>query len=102
MRKWLTFFLLFLIAIQLLPFKQMGALLYGDQLIEEICQSNDLDCNHAESKDDLKKNDPFIHNLLLNMAVLSISDKQDNPFERNYASRLADDKPTRPPLSILI
>jgi hypothetical protein len=40
-RKIITYFLLCVLAIQLLPVKEMGMLLYNNQLTEEICDAFD-------------------------------------------------------------
>ena len=97
----LAYLLLSIISFQLLPVKEVGAIFYGNQMIEEICSaSTDADGKNAEGSDDLKKSDLFCHRIHF---ILPIgTDLKDNKYlaRTDYVSRLADDIPTPPPLQV--
>ena len=76
----------------------MGRIFYGNQMIEEICQSVDADDKSSDVNEDFKKNDLFISKhaqLLLSFQITRLSSISN---DGNYSSRLSDDTPTRPPL----
>ena len=96
-----AFLLLSIISFQLLPVKEVGAIFYGNQMIEEICSSSaDADGKSAEGSEDLKKSDLFFHRFHLAIPFEPSVEDKKNPLTTAYASRLADDIPTPPPLRI--
>jgi hypothetical protein len=98
-RQILAYLLLAIIAFQLLPLKEVGALIYGNQMVEEICNSSsDTDGKSAEGSEEIKKSDLFYHGIQLNFSILPISLGINTPWTQDYVSRLEDDIPTPPPL----
>ena len=98
-RQILAYLLLAIIAFQLLPLKEVSAFIYGNQMVEEICNtSSDADGKSAEGSEEIKKSDLFYHGIHLNFSILSIALGINTPRTQDYASRLADDIPTPPPL----
>jgi hypothetical protein len=94
-----AYLLLSIISFQILPVKEVGAILYGNQMIEEICSaSTEADGKSAEGSEDIKKSDLFFHWLQFNLSLSPILKGINTPCARNYTSRLADDIPTPPPL----
>jgi hypothetical protein len=97
-RKIVTYFLLCVLAIQLLPVKEIGMLLYNNQLTEEIYDALDTSEEKNDSKETKKEFDA-VH-CTKNIDILSFK------FERGrhaiiktiLISRLHDDTLTPPPL----
>lgn len=100
-KKILAYLLLSIISFQILPVKEVGAILYGNQMIEEICNASaDTDGKSAEGSEDLKKSDLFCHRIHFALPFeMALKDKK-NPVRTDYVSRLADDILTPPPLQI--
>lgn len=98
-KKIIAYLLLTIIAFQLLPLKEVSALIYGNQLVEEVCNlSTDTEGKGAENNEDLKKSDLFYHAVHLNLSFSTVV-PDINPLDAlDYTSRLADDIPTPPPL----
>lgn len=98
-KKIFAYLLLTIISFQLLPLKEVGAIFYGNQMIEEICQgSGDTDGKNAETNEELKKSDIFCQGISLDFPIGSISTVSLHAHSQDYRSRLADDIPTPPPL----
>lgn len=96
-----AYLLLSIISFQLLPVKEVGAIFYGNQMIEEICSASaDADGKSTEGSEDLKKSDLFCHRIHFALSFESALKDIKNPFTTDYVSRLADDIPTPPPLQI--
>ncbi len=95
----IAYLLLAIIAFQLLPLKEVSALIYGNQLVEEVCNlSTDTEGKGAENSEDIKKSDLFYHAVYLNLTFCTVV-PGINPFDAlDYTSRLKDDIPTPPPL----
>jgi len=99
MRHIFAYLLLTIIAIQLLPLKEVSSLIYGNQMVEEICNSSsDTDGKSPEGSEEIKKSDLFYHGIQPSFAIASITLGTNNTHTQDYASRLADDIPTPPPL----
>jgi hypothetical protein len=95
-----AYLLLSIISFQLLPLKEVGAIFYGNQMIEEICQgAGDSDGKNAESNEELKKSDIYLHNFTICLHLNNSSSANLHATHQDYQSRLADDIPTPPPLS---
>lgn len=102
-KKILAYLLLSIISFQLLPVKEVGAIFYGNQMIEEICSASaDADGKSAEGNEDLKKSDLFFHRFHCTINVEPAVKDKKNPSTTDYVSRLADDIPTPPPLRICL
>ncbi|MCE2848428.1 MAG: hypothetical protein LW815_04635 [Chitinophagaceae bacterium] len=100
-KKILAYLLLSIISFQLLPLKEVGAIFYGNQMIEEICNTSaDGDGKSAEGSEDLKKSDLFCHRIHFALPFETALKDNKNPARTDYVSRLADDIPTPPPLQI--
>jgi hypothetical protein len=96
-----AYLLLSIISFQILPVKEVGAILYGNQMIEEICSaSTEADGKSAEGSEDLKKSELFFHRIHCRITVEPAVKDKKNPVRTDYVSRLADDIPTPPPLRI--
>jgi len=94
-----AYLLLSIISFQILPVKEVGAILYGNQMIEEICSaSTEADGKSAEGSEDLKKSDLFFHRIQCTITFEPAVRDKKNPSPTEYVSRLEDDIPTPPPL----
>ena len=94
-----AYLLLTIIAFQLLPLKEVSAFIYGNQMVEEICNaSTDTDGKSTEGSEEIKKSDLFYHGIHLNFSLYSSILGIYKPSTQDYVSRLADDIPTPPPL----
>lgn len=101
-KRVLTYILLAIFSIQLIPIKEIGKIFYGNQMIEEICHAIDSDCNNPDHNEDVKSKE-FEHNKSAVDLTLFISTRlSSTPLKKCYASRLADDTPTRPPLELFV
>lgn len=98
----LAYIFLAVFCIQLIPIKELGKILYGNQLIEEICHSIDTDGKTTDVNEDYKTGEYECGKHFADIALFTTSRLASKPLEKIYASRLADDTPTRPPLEILI
>lgn len=97
-RKVITYFLFCVLALQLLPFREMGKLFYYNQITEEICDTYDA----AEEKNETKEGKKSLEDIYLGRYAF---DEMNNFNILDYfssdtilQSRIADDKPTPPPL----
>jgi hypothetical protein len=90
LNKFLTISLLLLISTQLLPVKELGSILYGNRMVEEVFQSTDME--------ELKKNEFYFHHTGSHYAVIDLANSKVQAYSLAYASRLSDDPPTLPPL----
>lgn len=98
-RQILAYLLLAIIAFQLLPLKEVSGFIYGNQIVEEICNSpSDTDGKSTEGSEEMKKSDLFYHGIQLNFSLFPIALGMNTPCTQDYVSRLADDIPTPPPL----
>ncbi|MEY2834414.1 MAG: hypothetical protein RLZZ557_76 [Bacteroidota bacterium] len=93
--------MLTIISFQLLPLKEVGAIFYGNQMVEEICNAADADGKSTEGSEDLKKSDLFYHGMSISIGFEQGVEVNANPAAKDYISRLADDIPTPPPLHLL-
>jgi len=67
-----AYLLLTIIAFQLLPLEEVSAFIYGNQLVEEVCNaSTDTDGKSSEDSEDIKKSDLFYHGFQLNLSLYS-------------------------------
>jgi hypothetical protein len=99
-----TVFLYILLAtfsIQLIPIMEVGSILFGNQMIEEVSHGTDSDGKTSDFNEDEKSEKFYYNKLTLDLALFISNRLSSNSIEKNYASRLADDKPTRPPLEFL-
>jgi hypothetical protein len=101
LNKWLTISFLVLISTQLLPLKEVGSMLYGNQMVEEVLQSTDMDEKNSEGNEDLKKNEFYFHPLGSQYTVIEQTNSKAQAYCFEYASRLSDDTPTQPPLQAI-
>ncbi|WP_153797773.1 hypothetical protein [Foetidibacter luteolus] len=81
MRKWLTILCLLVFSIQLLPLRQVGSLLYSNQLTEELPHSFG-----AEKSEDIKF-EPVRHDYFDNIAPATLFSEENY---RHFASTLPD------------
>lgn len=96
-----AYLLLVVLSSQFLPLEEIVKLYSDNQLIEEVCQTADTDRKNAEGKEELKKNEIYC---FLTSSVFAFNLNTCSPMSLSakfYVSRLADDAPTRPPLSPL-
>ena len=97
-KKFFAYLMLGIIGCQLLPVKEVGRIFYGNQMIEEVCETSDSDGKHMENSEDLKKADLYFNRFSFRLELIESSLFTKYSCEKFYASRLADDTPTRPPL----
>lgn len=99
MKQIFAYLLLTVIAFQLLPLKEAGSVIYGNQMVEEMCNpSTDADGKSTEGSEDINKSDLFYHGIQFNLSLYSTALSINTPYSQDYASRLADEIPTPPPL----
>ena len=97
-KQFIAYLLLGIISLQLLPFREVGRLLYSNQMVEEIHQAIDVDGKNTEGNEDLKKNEIYFSRSYLNIPCNNNIPLNRNIFGKSYVSRLADDAPPRPPI----
>jgi hypothetical protein len=97
-KKCFAYLMIGIISFQLLPFKEVGRIFYGNQMIEEICETADTDGKSAEGNEDMKKNDLYFKQISITMQEIDLAGQVCLSCNKVYTSRLADDTPTRPPL----
>ena len=97
-RKVITYFLFSVLALQLLPVREMGRLFYNSQITEEICDAYDAAEEKNETKEAKKSLEAIYH------SRCSCDELKDVTILHYFApdtilqSRIADDEPTPPPL----
>jgi hypothetical protein len=100
-KKIFAYLLLTIISFQILPLKEVGAIFYGNQMVEEICNAAaDADGKSTEGNEDIKKSDLFFTGSSITLLINFESKGSCVADQKDYASRLSDDIPTPPPLSI--
>jgi hypothetical protein len=98
-KKVFAYLLLTIISFQLLPLKEVGAVFYGNQMIEELCHgATDSDGKSAESNEELKKSDIYFHHFTVSLLLHTNSTANLHATQQDYQSRLADDIITPPPI----
>jgi hypothetical protein len=97
-KKFFAYLMLGIIAFQLLPVKEVGRIFYGNQMVEEVCETSDSDSKNQENTEDLKPGDLYFSRIQIKLDLVESSLLVSSDFAKFYASRLADDTPTRPPL----
>lgn len=99
-KKVFAYLLLTIISFQLLPVKEVGAIFYGNQMIEELCHGAvDSDAKSTESNEELKKSDIYLNHFTVSLQINTSSSANLHATHQDYQSRLADDIPTPPPLA---
>jgi hypothetical protein len=94
----LVYILLATFSIQLIPIKEVGSVLLGNQMIEEICYGADSDGKTADLNEDANSKEFDYNKHTIDLTSYISNRLSSNAIEKHYASRLADDTPTRPPL----
>jgi hypothetical protein len=97
-RKIITYFLLFVLAIQLLPVKEMGMLLYNNQLTEEIYDALDTSEEKNDSKESKKEFTSTNYSKHLDIEINYSIGNRHTFFNTFLKSRYSDDTITPPPL----
>lgn len=97
-RKIITYFLLCVMAIQLLPIKEMGMLLYNNQLTEEICDALDTSEEKNDSKESKKEFTGNNYSKHLNFELNNSTGNRYALMNTILKSRYSDDTITPPPL----
>lgn len=98
-RKVITYFLLSVLALQLLPVREVGGLLYNNQLTEEICDSFDAGEEKNDIKEGKKSIEDIYHGLYFIVEINSFDILYYFASDTIVKSRFAEDEPTPPPLS---
>jgi hypothetical protein len=97
-RKFITYFLLCLLAIQLLPVKEIGMLLYNNQLTEEIYDALDTSEEKNDSKETKKEFDAVNYTKQIDILSYKFEKSRHAIIKTILISRLCDDTLTPPPL----
>lgn len=99
-KGFITYFLLSVLLIQLLPVKEMGQLLYNNQLTEEICDGFESAQEHSDHQN-IKKvtEDEFTSKLTSENHYTQLYLTLYLNKEVKIVSRIFDDTPTPPPLA---
>ena len=98
-KKIITYFLLSVLLIQLLPVKEMGQLLSNNQLTEEICDGLDSGNEHSEHKITKKiAEDEFLSKFHYEQKAVYHLNSLYLLQEVKILSRIFDDTLTPPPL----
>lgn len=99
-RQFITYFLLGVLALQLLPVKEMGQLLYNNQLTEEICDGLDSAKEHSEHQTAKKiTEDEFLSKVNTEQRTQFDNAVSYLQQEVSILSRVFDDTITPPPLA---
>lgn len=98
-KRVLAYLVLAILSFQLLPVEGVICFYKDNQVVEEICHSANADGKNAEGNEDLKKNELFYNPSLLTLVLGQAAPLKMNSSSKFYVSRLADDAPTRPPLT---
>ncbi len=98
--RFTLYFLLAVISIQILPFKEVGAILYGNLLTEELCNTMPDDGESKKSSvEDEIKNTEFIQGGYPSLSVYWMAFNNKNlQTSEHFTSRPSDEIPTPPPL----
>lgn len=98
-KGFITYFLLSVLLIQLLPVKEMGQLLYNNQLTEEICDGFESPQEHSDHQN-LKKvtEDEFFSKSISEFYIRLHKSTLYLDQEIMILSRIFDDTLTPPPL----
>lgn len=98
--RFTLYFLLAVISIQILPVKEVGAILYGNLLTEELCNTFPDDGEPKKSSlEDEIKNTEFIQGNYPSFAVSCMVFKNSRlQRSEDFISRPSDEIPTPPPL----
>jgi hypothetical protein len=98
-KGFITYFLLSVLLIQLLPVKEMGQLLYNNQLTEEICDGFESSQEHCDHQNFKKiPEDEFTSKLTSENHYTHYSLTLYLSKEVQIVSRILDDTLTPPPL----
>lgn len=98
-KKIITYFLLSVLLIQLLPVKEMGQMLYNNQFTEEICDGLDSAKEHSEHKVTKKiTEDEFLSKFNHEQKTTHKLNSLYLLQEVKILSRIFDDTLTPPPL----
>lgn len=97
-RKIITYFLLCVLAIQLLPVKEMGMLLYNNQLTEEIYDASDNSEEKNDAKESKKEFTTIHYSKHLDIELKSSTGNRYALMNTILKSRYSDDTITPPPL----
>jgi len=93
-KRVISVFFLMLFSFQLLPLRQVGSLLYSNQLMEEI--SHGSETGNAKFGDTSKNIDYFFTENSISLLSLAAS-LLLSPLDDNFKSRSSDDIQTPPP-----
>lgn len=98
--RFALYFLLAVISIQILPVKEVGAILYGNLLTEELCNTmSDGGESKKSTLEDEIKNTEFIQGAYPSITVSCMVFKNTRlQRAEDYTSRPSDEIPTPPPL----
>lgn len=97
-RKFITYFLLSVLAIQLLPVKEIGMLLYNNQLTEEVYDALDTSEEKNDSKETKKEFDAVQYAKHIDILSFKFERGRHTIIKTILMSRLCDDTLTPPPL----
>jgi hypothetical protein len=97
-RKIITYFLLSVLAIQLLPVKEIGMLLYNNQLTEEVYDALDTSEEKNDSKETKKEFDAVHYTKHIDILSFKFERSRHTIIKTILMSRLCDDTLTPPPL----
>jgi hypothetical protein len=96
-----VYILLATFSIQLIPIMEVGSILFGNQMIEKVSVT-DSDGKTSDFNEDEKSEKLYYNKLTLDLALFISNRLSSNAIEKQYASRLADDTPTRPPSALCL
>jgi hypothetical protein len=97
-RKIITYFLLSVLAIQLLPVKEIGMLFYNNQLTEEVYDALDTSEEKNDSKETKKEFDAVHYTKHIDILSFKFERGRHTIIKTILMSRLCDDTLTPPPL----
>jgi hypothetical protein len=101
-KRVLAYILLAAFSIQLIPIKEIGRILYGNQMIEEICCGIGGEEKTADYNEDVNSKEFACNKLTADLVFFIRTHSTSNLMEKYYGSRLEDDTPTRPPLEFSV
>lgn len=101
-KKLISYFLISLISIQLIPLKELRESISKNNITQELLSDIENEESEEKKNDDIKKTLELFHFLKPTQDLHSTgNDIKYNVKDFRLNSRISDDIPTRPPLSLI-
>ena len=101
-KKLILYFLIVLISTQLIPFKELSGSIFENKIDQELFSDFENEEGGEKKNDDIKKTLELFHQVKLNPDFRPSGNCiKHNVKDLHFNSRISDDIPTRPPLSLI-